>query len=135
MKRLARILAILAGIGAIVWAMRDRLVSVAISREPQPPAFRMPEPAASPAEERPETTPAQTSPPPAEAPGVAGADGPDGDLTTISGIGPVYAGRLQDAGIETLRALASSPPEQVAEAAEVPLSRAAGWVESAKQQG
>lgn len=107
MKRLARILGLLGGIGALAWAMRDRLVSVAISREPVPPAFKVPDPA--PATEK-----------------------SAGEITTVSGIGPVYATRLESIGVSTLDALAASRPEQVAAAAEVPLSRAVGWVEAAR---
>lgn len=40
MKRLAKIIGFVGGVAAIVWAMRDRFISVAISREPEPPAFR-----------------------------------------------------------------------------------------------
>lgn len=40
MKRLARILGIVGGIAALAWAMRDRFISVATSREPEPPKFR-----------------------------------------------------------------------------------------------
>lgn len=40
MKRLARVVGILGGVIALVWAMRDRFISVATSREPQPPRFR-----------------------------------------------------------------------------------------------
>jgi len=106
-KRLARILGLLGGLGAVLWAMRDRLVSVAISREPQPPAFRVPEP-----------TP--TPPPP-----------PNGSITDIPGIGPVYATRLTTAGIGTLAALADAQADAVAEAAKVPLSKAEAWIDAA----
>lgn len=108
-KRLARILGVLGGLAALVWAMRDRFVSVAISREPVPPAFR---------ETPPPMPPAPTTPSP--------------DITTVSGIGPVYATRLEAAGISTTADLAASKAEQVAAAAEVPLSRAVGWIEAAK---
>lgn len=40
MKKLARILGIVGGVAALIWAMRDRFISVAISREPEPPRFR-----------------------------------------------------------------------------------------------
>ena len=39
-KRLAQIIGLIGGAAAIVWAMRDRFISVATSREPQPPTFR-----------------------------------------------------------------------------------------------
>jgi len=40
MKRLAKVIGFIGAGVAIVWAMRDRFISVATSREPQPPAFR-----------------------------------------------------------------------------------------------
>lgn len=40
MKRVAKIVALLGGALALLWAVRDRFVSVAISREPVPPSFR-----------------------------------------------------------------------------------------------
>ena len=40
MKRLARVIGILGGVVALIWAMRDRFISVATSREPRPPRFR-----------------------------------------------------------------------------------------------
>lgn len=109
MKRLARILGVLGGLGALAWAMRDRFVSVAISREPEPPVFR------------------GTEPPPA-LPEVRSAT----DLTRVNGIGPVYATRLEAAGISTIEQLASSQAESIASAAEVPVSRANSWIESAR---
>ncbi len=42
MKRLAKILGVFGGIAAVIWAIRDRFISVAISREPEPPTFRSP---------------------------------------------------------------------------------------------
>lgn len=110
MKRVARIVGILGGIGAVVWAMRDRFVSVAISREPEPPAFRVQETAHT----REKSTPEHP------------------DITTVSGIGPVYATRLEEIGVSTVAALAGSRPEPVAAAAQIPLSRAVGWIEEAR---
>lgn len=50
----------------------------------------------------------------AAAPAAAAPDAAD-DLTAIRGIGPVYARRLQEAGIRTFAALAQQRPERVAE--------------------
>jgi polyhydroxyalkanoate synthase len=52
----------------------------------------------------------------------------DGDLESVNGIGPTYAERLREAGIDGLAALAAADPEAVAEAAEVPVSRAEDWI-------
>lgn len=46
MKRLAKIIGLVGGAVAVIWAVRDRFISVAISREPQPPAFRYEPPVA-----------------------------------------------------------------------------------------
>ncbi|HEX6286522.1 MAG TPA: helix-hairpin-helix domain-containing protein [Acidimicrobiia bacterium] len=40
MKRVAKVVGFIGGALAVIWAMRDRFISVATSREPQPPAFR-----------------------------------------------------------------------------------------------
>lgn len=40
MKKLAKIIGIVGGVAALIWAMRDRFISVATSREPEPPKFR-----------------------------------------------------------------------------------------------
>jgi polyhydroxyalkanoate synthase len=52
----------------------------------------------------------------------------DGDLESVNGIGPTYAERLRAAGIDGLATLAAADPEAVAEAAEVPVSRAEDWI-------
>lgn len=108
MKRALRILAFLAGIGTIIWVMRDRFISLALPREPQPPTFRV-----APHE------PKAVSPPPAD------------DLTIIKGIGPVYAARLQEAGVTTLRALAGSDAGGLAERLGLPAARVSTWIEEA----
>lgn len=102
--------------------MRDRLVSVAIPREPRPPALRAPDrPVRPPVDPKaPATEKRDEEPPPAQS------------VTDVTGIGPVYATRLEAAGIATLSDLARNGAETVAEAAEVPVSRAAAWIESAQ---
>lgn len=40
MKRVAKVLGFIGGAVAVIWAMRDRFISVATSREPETPAFR-----------------------------------------------------------------------------------------------
>lgn len=47
MKRLAKVIGLIGGAVALVWAMRDRFISVATSREPDPPAFRAEPPAST----------------------------------------------------------------------------------------
>lgn len=47
MKRLVKVIGFIGGVVAVIWAMRDRFISVATSREPEPPSFKA-EPTASP---------------------------------------------------------------------------------------
>lgn len=103
MKRLAKVVGFVGGAIAVVWAMRDRFISVAASREPQPPHFK-------------------TDPPPSSPP-----------VDAIEGIGPVFAKRLADAGIADVASLASASPDQVAEAASVSAKRARNWIDLASQ--
>lgn len=106
MKRLARILGVVGGVAAVVWAMRDRLISITAPREPEPPRFRV------------------VTPPSAPPPAVSSPD----DLTAITGIGPVFSERLAGGGILTFGDLAGAGVDRVAELAGVPASRAEDWV-------
>ena len=108
--KLARVLGLAGGLGAIAWAMRDRFVTLAVSRDSDHPTFTLP-------------------PEPAESPG----QGPD-DLTVIAGIGPVFNRRLMEAGIATFADLAEAEAQKVADIAGVPLSRAEPWKEQALQR-
>ncbi len=108
MKKILRLLGLLAFLGTVIWIMRDRFISLALPREPDPPAFRVaPHP---PLEEEPSQ---------------------DDDLTIIKGIGPVYAARLEDAGITTLAGLAAGEAEPLAETISVPTDRVENWIEEA----
>ncbi len=40
MRKVTKIVGFVGGVIAVIWAMRDRFISVATSREPQPPTFR-----------------------------------------------------------------------------------------------
>ena len=51
------------------------------------------------------------------------------DVETVDGIGPTYAGRLREAGIETVEDLRGVSLEEVAEAAGVSEKRVDGWLE------
>lgn len=86
---------------------------------------------------------------PAEAEDTAAGNGGDGDavavgeadvdpktdgqeaLKEIDGIGPAYADRLQDAGIDDLASLAVADPEELGKAIDVPSTTVAEWVEQA----
>ena len=102
MKRLAKAIGIVGGAVALIWAMRDRFISVAASREPEPPVFR--------------TTMGPESQP----------------IEEVDGIGPVMAGRLRNAGINDVSKLAASTPDTIAEAAGVSGARARAWIDQAR---
>ena len=122
MKRFARILGILGGIGAIIWAMRDRFISLTVPREPEPPSFRSPpEPPVQVAEASPETEP------PSEE-----TTEPD-DLTEVNGIGPVYAQRLTEAGITTFTELAATSDSKLREVLGSRLGDVEGILEDARR--
>lgn len=104
------------GIVAVAWAMRDRLVSIAAPREPEPPRFRV-------------------VPPSSDRESARDEDAVEDHLTAIKGIGPVYAERLHRAGIDDIAGLAGSDPRSVADAALVSVDRASGWIEEAGRTG
>ncbi len=61
---------------------------------------------------------------------------PPDDLTTINGIGPVYAQRLQEAGITTFAILATQEPAQVGKIVQIKAWQAASpaeWIAQAKE--
>ena len=124
MKRVGRIIGVLGGVAALVWAMRDRFVSIASPKEPEPPSFRV------------VTTP---PPPPTEhvshpaPPDTAPTETPDpDDLTAINGVGPVFERRLMETGMATFAAIAEASPDRIAEATGVPTSRAEDWIRQAR---
>lgn len=55
-------------------------------------------------------------------------------VTTIKGIGPAYADRLAEQGIETVPQLAEADADEIAEAADLAPGRVTQWVERAKAQ-
>lgn len=104
MRRSLRALAVLGGIGAAAWAMRDRIMSILSPSEPEPPTFRVVTPPSS----------SQTD-----------------ELLRVDGIGPVYAAKLNATGITTLAELVEAGAEQVAGIVELPASRVQGWIDHA----
>jgi len=57
---------------------------------------------------------------------------PDAALTDIEGVGPAYADRLHDAGVETVAALADADPAALADDVDLGEDRVAEWVERAQ---
>jgi predicted flap endonuclease-1-like 5' DNA nuclease len=105
MKRVTKVAGFVGAALALIWAVRDRFISVAASREPQPPAFRI--------------APTDTH---ARVP-----------VDAVEGIGPVFAGRLTDGGLDEIAKLASATPDLVAETAGVSVARAKTWIEGARE--
>ena len=103
LRTLAKVIALIGAAAAVLWTMRDRFVSVATSREPEPPMFRTP------------------------------PEGMSTSVTSIDGIGPTYASRLANAGIRSLDELAAATPDTVAESAGVSGARARTWIEQARE--
>jgi polyhydroxyalkanoate synthase subunit PhaC len=99
-SKVAKVVGFVGGLVALVWAMRDRFISVAVSREPEPPAFKN-----------------------------APDDEVYGDLESINGIGPTYAHRLRAAGYSTAADLAGTDPDEIADVAGVSSSRARSWLD------
>ena len=126
MKRIVRILSFAAGVAALIWAMRDRFISLALPREPQPPAFRHPE-------DHPNVPHRPHQPPHLQAEVPATDSKPD-DLQEIKGIGPVFAAGLADMGITTFSDLSESRVADVAAKLETAESRVADWIDQASQR-
>lgn len=101
-SKVTKIVGFVAGAVALVWAMRDRFISVAVSREPEPPAFKNP----------PEVGTAAIS-----------------ELESINGVGPTYADRLRAAGYSSAADLAGADPDEIAQLAGVSISRARSWLD------
>ena len=99
-KQVLRVGGVIVGLGAAVWALRDRLLPAPEIPDGPPPRFR--------------TAPTD--------PGAAD------DLTEVKGIGPVYSQRLVDAGVTSFAELASADVAAVADAAKVSESQAASWI-------
>ncbi|MDF1595904.1 MAG: hypothetical protein P1T08_07390 [Acidimicrobiia bacterium] len=129
MKRLARTLAFTVAIAAGIWAMRDRFLSLALPREPQPPAFRHPD-------DHPDVPhrPHQVEPTVQKSTQQQPARSTPDDLTAIKGIGPVFASKLSDIGITTFKALAAAAPGDTASKLDTSESRLADWIDQAQQR-
>lgn len=60
----------------------------------------------------------------------AGASEP---VDVLNGVGPAYAGRLEDAGVETVADLASADPADLAAESDIAEGRLQGWIEQARE--
>ncbi|MFV1999682.1 MAG: helix-hairpin-helix domain-containing protein [Acidimicrobiia bacterium] len=107
-RNLIRVAGVVAGLGAAVWALRDRLLPAPEVHSEPPPRFRT----------------VETS---TEVPNESKAD----DLTTIKGIGPVTATKLAANDIHSFKAITNMTPESLAHAAGTSSEVAGAWIESA----
>ena len=94
------------------------------------PSTEEPEPEADEAE--PEADEAEPEADEADEPEQSGE--PEGDLEDVKGIGPSYADRLRDAGIETIADLADADAEAVAAESDLSEGRLEEWIESAQNR-
>ena len=113
MRKLLRFVGFVAGVGAVTYLMRDRLVRIPEDPGP-PPHFKVPSPNGK-AEDGKAATAA------------ALAD----DLTEINGIGPAYAERLAAAGITSFAGLAEADADAIAESIDVSAEQVADWAAQA----
>jgi predicted flap endonuclease-1-like 5' DNA nuclease len=124
MKRMVRLISFVAGVAALIWAMRDRFISLALPREPQPPAFRHPD-------DHPHVPHREHQEPKAPQDSVAQ---PGDDLKLIKGIGPVFASKLANMGIASFVDLAAASAGVIASDLDTAESRATDWIEQARQK-
>lgn len=124
-KKLFKLATLAAIVAGITWALRDQLLPGPQQPTAHPPAFRNPPP---PPEES-KSVPASLEPR-AVTPQGDGAGTRD-DLTVVNGIGPVYAKRLDGAGIKSFGDLANANAEDLATRTDLPRDRVADWIRKA----
>lgn len=107
MKRLIKLVILVAAAGMVIWWLREKSVPIPTSTAGPVEPFR--------------------------APTAAAPDQPD-DLTTIKGIGPVFAAKLEAAGFSTFAEVAAADAAALAAAAGVGEERARGWIRQAGKQ-
>ena len=105
-KKLLRLAGFLCVVAAIVWLTRERMLPVPRVTEEPAPHYR------------------STPPPPAD---------PD-DLTEIKGIGPVYAMRLEQAGVTTFASLANADVASIAGTVGTREDTVRDWISQAEAQ-
>lgn len=116
MKKLIKVVSLAGFVAGITWALRDQLLPGPAKPTPRPPAFRNPPQPSTPAATR------QS----------AGSDLElADDLTTVNGIGPVYAKRLAGAGVKSFRDLAAADANDLANRTDLPKDRLADWIRKA----
>lgn len=112
MKRAIRTAGILAGLGAVVWLMRDRLLRVPDGGDTPSAGFRV-------------------SPTNGEGVPISDDTGIKDDLTEIVGVGPVYSRRLAQQGISRFAELAEADAADLAERLDLSTGQVAKWISQA----
>ncbi len=141
MRKLLRFIGLVAGLAGVAWMVKDKLVPAPQTPVSHPPAFRSSSPPAQldrPPADRPDSAPSGrgTTGPPSSVPEQPSPPATGGDdLTSIKGIGPVYAGRLNGLGITTFAALAAADAAELAEQLDVAESQTTDWIEQAGALG
>ena len=107
MKRLLKVFAFLGSLGVAGWLLRNRVVAVTMNREPETP--------------RPAPEPAPDDP----------AASPQGDLTSIQGIGSSDALLLESAGVVTAAQLAEADAAALAARTGIAETHLENWIELA----
>lgn len=101
MKNAIRIAGVVAGLAAAAWAVRDRMLPAPEAPTDTPPRFRH------------------------------GSEPSRDDLTEIKGIGPAFASRLSEAGIDSFSGLAGQDADAVAAAVNTTPETAQRWIDAA----
>jgi predicted flap endonuclease-1-like 5' DNA nuclease len=110
-RNLIRFTGVIVGLGAAVWALRDRLLPAPEIHDEPPPRFR---------EAATRTVSAAT------------AEAIESSLTDIKGVGPVTADKLIRAGFTDISKVAGAKPAVLADAVGTSESVADKWITSAK---
>lgn len=106
-KKIVRTAGVVVGLGAAVWAFKDRLLPSPQASDEPPPKFR------------------DHAPEPVDIDDHA-------ELITLHGIGPATADRLKEAGIMNVPMLAAAEPPAIAEAVSTTEATATKWIETAR---
>jgi len=109
MKKAIRTVGIVAGLGAVAWLMKDRLLRVPDGGDAPISGFRVPD------------TNGHKVP-------TAESTITDDDLTKIVGIGPVYSRRLGEMGITSFKQLAAAKATELADNLEISAGQAEDWI-------
>ncbi len=114
MKKFFKLVTLVAFVAGITWVLRDQLLPGPEAPTSHPPAFR--------------------HPPPTAEKSTATAVAPSGDdMTEVNGIGPVYAKKLSELGIDSFAALAAADAADVAARSDIARDRVADWINKAAE--